>query len=277
MLVSFVCVCYNEREDLRELLRSLDKQDYPHDLIELILIDSMSSDGSFELMLEYAKASSDFHAVQVLRNPKTILAAGANKAREVFSGECLVRVDAHTRIPENFLSTNIEVLRENHQIVGGRVKRIPSGSSAWKYTLVAAANSMSSVMLELGSKRLPPHGVEELFFPCIRRDVFEMLGGFDERLERTWEVDFFSRARKEAIIVWYDPRIVSYQKVRPRFLALMLQMYVDGFWAGKTCAIKGKIIRMHKYIPMIFLLFLLISLVYAYISGSYLAFFALLF
>ena len=46
MLVSFIIIAYNAEKFLDKSLESLKKQDYPHKDIEVILVDSISTDGT---------------------------------------------------------------------------------------------------------------------------------------------------------------------------------------------------------------------------------------
>ena len=46
MIVSLCMIAYNEAEALDGVLRDFQLQDYPHELIEIVLVDSMSTDAT---------------------------------------------------------------------------------------------------------------------------------------------------------------------------------------------------------------------------------------
>ena len=53
MLVSFIIIAYNAEEFLDKSLESLKKQDYPHKDIEVILVDSASTDNTKKIMNKF--------------------------------------------------------------------------------------------------------------------------------------------------------------------------------------------------------------------------------
>ena len=55
MLVSFIIIAYNAEKFLDKSLESLKKQDYPHKDIEVILVDSISTDGTRKVFEEFKK------------------------------------------------------------------------------------------------------------------------------------------------------------------------------------------------------------------------------
>lgn len=55
MIVSFCIFAYNEERYLNTLLEQVKNQDYPLKKIELILIDSMSTDKTRSIMKEFKK------------------------------------------------------------------------------------------------------------------------------------------------------------------------------------------------------------------------------
>lgn len=264
MRISVACVCLNERENLKELLRSIEKQDYPHNLIELILVDSLSNDESYELMIDFAKSHSDFYSIQVIKNPKSFLSAGINESLKLFTGDCYIRLDAHSSIPTNFISNTINVLTSTpYLVVGGRRASVAAGKSAWKYTLLVAYESFSSSIVARRSKFSQAHVVDHLDNLCIRREVFEEVGYFDERLKRAEDKEFFYRLKEAGIEVWFDPSMVIYQKVKPNFLSLMDQTVKNGFWIGRLLTIRPQAVKFYHLMPVFFFLIFICTCVLA--------------
>lgn len=70
MLVSIVISAYNEEKYLPGLIEDLKNQSYPHNRIEIILINAMSTDRTKEIMEKFQKNNSDFHNIKVIDNPK---------------------------------------------------------------------------------------------------------------------------------------------------------------------------------------------------------------
>ena len=104
MIVSVCVVAYNEEKVLGNLLNDIKEQDYEHSKIEVVLIDSMSTDHTKDIMRDFQQQmSDDFKKIQVLENLKKKQASGWNVAIRNFSGDVMIRVDAHASIPPEFV------------------------------------------------------------------------------------------------------------------------------------------------------------------------------
>ena len=71
MTVSVGVVAYNESNVINGILEDLAKQDYPHENIELLLVDSASTDDTGKQLEAFAarQAELGFKRIQVLDNP----------------------------------------------------------------------------------------------------------------------------------------------------------------------------------------------------------------
>ncbi|MDR3053271.1 MAG: glycosyltransferase, partial [Coriobacteriales bacterium] len=118
-LVSLCVIAYNEEASLHVLLTAIRSQDYPHEKIEIILVDSASTDATLAMMERFATEESSFKRVTVLNNPRRFLPNGWNVAIKGSSGDVLLRVDAHAVIPPDFVSKNIATLEAGEDVCGG--------------------------------------------------------------------------------------------------------------------------------------------------------------
>ena len=80
MTVSVCIIAYNEEKTLTSLFSDIKNQDYPHNKMEVILVNSMSSDRTRVLMEKFAEEENGFLRVKVFDNPKKKQAAGWNIA-----------------------------------------------------------------------------------------------------------------------------------------------------------------------------------------------------
>ena len=119
MLVSVVVGLLNEEKFLPRLIEDFKSQTYPHNKIELIFIDGMSKDASWQILEEFKQSNHDFYNVILLKNPKVILSAGMNVGIRVASGECILKVDCHSHITDNFIENNVKVIEEGEYVCGG--------------------------------------------------------------------------------------------------------------------------------------------------------------
>ena len=93
MLVSVVIGLLNEEKFLPRLIEDFKNQTYDHSKIELIFIDGMSKDKSWEILEGFKASNHDFYDVVLLKNPKVILSAGMNVGIKAARGECILKVD----------------------------------------------------------------------------------------------------------------------------------------------------------------------------------------
>ncbi|HGH1667040.1 TPA: glycosyltransferase [Clostridium perfringens] len=70
MLVSFIIIAHNEEKNLKNLLEDLNGQTYPKKLIEVILIDSISSDNTKNVMNEFRNSNKEFNKIIIKSNVK---------------------------------------------------------------------------------------------------------------------------------------------------------------------------------------------------------------
>ena len=164
MIVSFAIVAYNEEKALPALFETLKKQDYPHEKIEVLLIDSMSKDKTYKLMESFAAEDNGFLDVKVLKNEKKNIPAGHNVALANQTGDALVRVDAHAFVAEDFITRNVAALNDGEMISGGQVESILSNDTSLARTMLVAENSVEYHLERAGFlenfKKLLTYGCE---------------------------------------------------------------------------------------------------------------------
>ena len=132
MLVSVCIVAYNEERTLPLLLSDIKKQTYEHKKIEIVLVDSMSTDQTREAMNLFKKENNEFENVLIRENPKKKQASGWNVAIASSSGDVIIRIDAHARIPEDFVQKNIKNIEDGEFVVGGPRPNTVDQPTAWK-------------------------------------------------------------------------------------------------------------------------------------------------
>ena len=72
MLVSVCTIARNEEEYLPHLLEDITKQDYPAEQIEVVMVDSSSTDGTRQIMERFAEENLQYHNCIVTENSETI-------------------------------------------------------------------------------------------------------------------------------------------------------------------------------------------------------------
>lgn len=280
-IISLGIVAYNEQDSLPGLLRQVCAQDFPHERIEIVLVNSASTDNTRALMEQFAAenvagaasagtasagvgsaagegagaagATAGFVRVQVLDNPARIQAAGWNVAIQNFTGDALVRVDAHASIPSDFISANVAVLNEGEDVCGGmRPTTIEPGcETPWRQTLYLAEESAFGSSVADYRRECEPRYVDSLFHAAYRREVLDKVGLFNEQLLRTEDNDFHYRVRQAGYRIKLDPRINSKQFIRSSFSRMLKQKYGNGYWVGRTVFVQPGCLKLYHFAPFV--------------------------
>ena len=167
--------------------------------------------------------------VRVVGNPKGSTPAGLNLAIAAGQGQVVVRVDAHSTIPPNYVSIAVDTLIETRaDNVGGM--QVPVGETFWGRAIAAAMSSPAGsgdARYRIGGTAGP---VETVYLGCFWREKLEAMGGFDERFERHQDYELNERIRESGGVVWFDPHLKVDYRPRSSLRALARQYYDYGAW-----------------------------------------------
>lgn len=259
MTISIGIVALNEENYLSSLLKSIEAQTYPHENIEILLIDSGSEDSTKRIMEDFKRKSEHFKNIQVLNNPKKKQAAGWNIAIQNFSCQVLVRIDAHSEIPKDFIEKNVRLMETGESITGGLRPCKIVNENAWTKTLLQAENSMFGSSVNACRRSKEKQYVKTMFHAAYRREVFDKTGGFNETLGRTEDNELHWRMRKAGYRFCFDPDIISYQYARSGLRRMIKQKYENGYWIGFTAGICPECLSIFYFVPFLFVMTLFIS------------------
>ncbi|MDD6788502.1 MAG: glycosyltransferase family 2 protein [Lachnospira sp.] len=262
MFVTFAVIAYNEEKTLPRLLGQIAAQDYPHERMEVLLVDSASDDGTKKVMKDFAgQEGKSFASVRVLDNPGRTLPCGWNVILREAAGEAIVRVDAHAEIPADFVSENAAVLAEGEDVVGGRRPCITDEDTPWKNTLLMAESSMFGASFANyrrgGKKSGSASGTEKLYVNSVfhgmyRKKVFDRVGPYNETLRRTEDNEMHWRIRRAGFRIRFAPQIVSREHIRGSLKAMLSQKAANGYWIALTCAVCPQCLSAFYFVPLIF-------------------------
>lgn len=268
MYITVCVIAYNEEKFINRILGDIVAQDYEHSKMELLLVDSASSDGTKGILEEFAKNhKSTFRKISVLDNPGRTLPCGWNVALSAYEGEAIVKVDAHATIPKDFVSTGVKWLQSGEYVVGGERPCLVEEPGGWKDTLLLAESSMFGSSIAPYRNNPGKNYVKSLFHGCYRREVFDKVGMFNEHLARTEDNEMNYRIREAGYKLLFAPDIKSYQYIRGTLGSMLKQKYANGYWIGLTTGVCPKCLAIYHYVPLVFLLAIIVSLPGTIING----------
>lgn len=272
MNVSLCVVAYNEEKSLPGLLKDIEGQTYSHDRMEILLIDSCSEDRTKEIMQQFAREKgNEFLAVRVVDNPGRIQSCGWNVAITHFTTEVIIRVDAHSHIPEQFVEKNVENLETGEMISGGVRPVLAEQETPWGRTLLLAEASMFGSSASSFRRKGERAYVKSFFHGAYRREVFERAGGFREDLGRTEDNELHYRLRQCGYRLCMSPDIISYQYIRPTLRKMCRQKFGNGYWIGLTLGVCPGCLSLYHFVPGAFVGGILLTTVLAAAGFPWLA------
>jgi succinoglycan biosynthesis protein ExoA len=246
-LVTVMIPMRNEAGWIQRCLGSVFAQDYPADRMEVIVVDGMSDDGSYETVQAMAREEP---RLRVLRNPRRIVPSSLNLALDASRGDVIVRVDAHTILEPDYVAIGVEMLaRTGADNVGGPMVTIGGGPVG-----EAIARAMSS---RFGVGAYFHFATEEretdtVYMGMWPRAVFERVGLFDEELVRNQDDEFNYRTRKAGGRIVVTPRMRSHYQNRQSWKKLVKQFYEYGLWKTRVLQKHPAQMSIRHFVPPLF-------------------------
>lgn len=259
MIVSFIIVAYNADKFLDNSLNSLLNQDYDLKKIEVILVDSMSSDDTRKILENFKnKNTKSFKRILVLENKNKTLPYGWNVALKEAKGDAIVRVDAHSKFPENFISANVKEMLNGENIVGGHRISVTSDNSRWQKLLLIAEESLFGSGIAKYRRQNKREYVSTLAHAMYRKKVFDEVGPYNVNLSRTEDNEMHYRMKRAGYKFLLSPDVLSYHCARNTFKGMVKQKYGNGKWIGITMYFCPKCFSIYHFVPFFFVMALLV-------------------
>ncbi|VVB88177.1 Glycosyltransferase AglI [uncultured archaeon] len=210
---SIVILNYNGKELLRDCFSSLQNLDYPEELIEIILVDNGSSDGSIEYIEQY------FPGIKIIKKTENLgFAKGCNIGATFSKSSYIVFLNNDMRVDENWLKELILPLMEDKSI-GITSSKILNWDGS-KIDYAGAVLSFNGHGYKRGENQEPDkyNTPEYCLIPsggsmAISKKLFLKLGGFDEDYFAYFEdIDLGWRSWIFGYSVLFVPGSIVYHK-----------------------------------------------------------------
>ncbi len=188
--VSIIIPAYNEEFLLPATLRALREAEASLGWsAELIVVDDGSTDRT-------AAIARNFGA-RVVSVKLRHIAAARNAGGRAARGDVLVFVDADTIVPADVLRDAVDAI-EAGAVAGGAGVRYRAGDPRW-------AAVVTAIVIWIMRRAKWAAGC----FVFVRRDVFERVGGFDERYFASEEIHFSRAVKKHGRFVMLRGEVVT--------------------------------------------------------------------
>ncbi|MBP6068847.1 MAG: glycosyltransferase family 2 protein [Anaerolineaceae bacterium] len=257
--VSLILPIRNEAKHIRGCLESIAQQDFPHEQMEIIIADGLSTDNTKEVVETFKP--SDIPLIW-LDNPEKIVPTGLNLAIRQARGDVIIRVDGHTTLASDYVQQCVLALQcSGAENVGGRMN--PVGKNTFGKAVALATSSPFGVGGARFHYSTQEEWVDTVYLGAWPKEVFQKVGLFDEELVRDQDDEFNYRLREAGGKILLIPRINSWYSVRSQPKDLWKQYLQYGFWKVRVFQKHPRQMRWSQFIPPIFVLAVLISLLIA--------------
>jgi len=180
--ISVIIPTLNEEKYIEECLKNIKKQSFKD--YEIIVSDGLSIDNTVKIAKKYSK--------KVISSKDKGIGEGRNKGAKIAKGEILLFIDADTIIAPDLLSKIVSSVK-NKDIIG--------------LTTKVRSKEKLSVLDDLGFKFYDFFIRASLALPflipqiagtclCVKKSIFEKVGGFNVYMKTCEDLDFCKRAKK---------------------------------------------------------------------------------
>jgi len=255
-VVTIIIPCLNEINFIDTCLTSVLNFELNSGSFEVIVVDGMSTDGTRNALAWWTMRYPKY--MRVLDNPYQIVPTAMNIGIREARGRWIVRLDAHSMYPSDYLSLCLDTaMSSNADNVGGVV--IPQRKDETRQASLIQALTTHSFGVGDAEFRLETTSayVDTVPFGCYRRDVFEKIGLFDERLVRNQDYEFNRRLTSAGGRIWLNPDIRIYYYNEPTLGELFQQARYTGRWNPYMWVVAPYSFSPRHAIPGLFLLGLL--------------------
>ena len=229
-LISIVIPLYNKESSILKTIQSVISQTYTD--YELIVVNDGSTDNGTKIVENYPDTR-----INLINKENGGVCSARNRGIQEAKGEYIALMDADDLWDVKYLEEQVRMIRDFPKAAmwsinyaetrnGKIVRRVPTG-------LPDGYRGYVEHYFEM------PERVSDLFHPSstvVRREVFDKVGLFDERIKYAEDSDLWFRVNALYKTAFYDQYMVSYQldaenraMTRRRDLRYFLPYYVDKY------------------------------------------------
>lgn len=257
-VVSIIIPCRNEYDFIIACIQSVLHNNYPHEKIEVIVCDGMSDDGTDELLKTYAEKNRQ---VKILKNEKQTTPYALNLGIKKSTGEVIIILGAHAEMHGNYLNTCISILNEKPDVwcCGGVLKNEAKDETGEIISLAMTSPfGVGSAHFRTGAK---DGYVDTVAFGAYRKEVFSLIGLFDDELTRNQDDEFNYRLTRAGKNIWLATDTSIKYFVRGNWKKLWSQYFQYGYWKVFVNRKHKMVTTMRQLIPFLFVLFLIAGII----------------
>ncbi len=258
--VSVIIPCRNEEKYIEKCIYSIIQGTTDNIDIEILVVDGMSTDNTKHIV---KKISAQYPFVKLIENYQKETQFGLNEGIRNSVMPYVMISGAHSEYTTNYLQNLlIEMDKLGADGVGGSIITKSTGntksSSAIKIIL-AHPFGVGNSMFRIGATA--PIKVDTVPFGIYKRQLFDEVGLYNERLKRNHDIEWSKRVLKSGKSVWLIPHIKCNYYARETYKTIASNNYLNGLWNILTVFITRNFnaLSLRHFVPFFFVSSLIIT------------------
>lgn len=242
---SIIVPCLDEEAHIEAVLRSATTQTYPASLIEILVCDGGSTDGTRSIV---ERLAAEDPRVTLIDNPGRFPSAGMNEGIRRARGAVIVRMDAHAEYAPDYVAAAVDALRRTGATTAGGAARARA-NSPFQRALCAALSSPLGVGGSAYRDASREGFVESVWSGAFRREAFERVGLFDAEARANEDAELNQRIIEAGGTVYLSRDIVSFYYPRRSIGDLARQYFAYGKGRARTLLRRRRMLSPRPLVP----------------------------
>lgn len=285
--ISIVVPTYNEREIIKYKLKNLFKLEYPRHLMEIIFVDSGSTDSTVDFIKKFSDAHPYMNIKVIEENERKGKSAALNLALKSCTGEVIIVSDADCFWPSDILSRSLPYLADPTVGAISGPKKLLNPKDSW-VTKCEDLYLQSVNLVKLSESKRSSTILFEGGFSAYKKEALTQFDPYNTGSDDCGTVIDILRRKYRAIMVPEAEFYTTFPKTlkeklgikirRASQLLKLFKMYIKFLFkkeigVGKAVVVKNLIL--YFVMPLAFFIFIS-STVYLFFSYPYASFLLLL-
>jgi glycosyltransferase involved in cell wall biosynthesis len=254
--VTVVIPCRNEEKHIARCLQSILDNDYPNERMEILLVDGMSEDRTREIVAGY---SARYPMIRVVENRKKHIPAAMNVGIRAARGERILKMDAHSTYQREYISRCVRYQDQYGAENSGGIAKIVPGADTLTARAIALglASRFGSGNANVKVGVTQPTWSDSTAFGCFKRELFERIGMYDEKLLSSSDLDLNQRIQAAGGRILVVPDIVAHYAADRDLQTFRRHVFADGVWVSYVMKFGKRAWSWRHWVPAAFVLSLL--------------------
>lgn len=243
--VSIIIPTFNEAANISKCLQAIAANNYPHNLIEVVVVDGGSKDDTINIIKSFSKNDIEYIVIEA---PNTSVYTALNIGLKKSTGEYIVRVDARSIIPGNYISTCIKHIEEDKVTVAGGVQ-LQYGEDIFQKTIASVLQSKFGT----GNAKFRTGNysglVDTVYLGVFKKEVFNEVGVYDDDGIVVSEDSMMNdRIRSKGGKIYLDGSLIVKYPAKKNITELARQYFIYGGAKAHTFTKYKKLTAARQYI-----------------------------